>query len=94
MAVRRQAERRAILHNARQAISRSLEVEEVYRATYQAVGQLMLNEAFAIASLDDGGQTVEAAYLMDAGAQAGAASARLDLAAVLSAAVEQLGQSL
>jgi hypothetical protein len=54
----------------------------------------MLNEAFATASLDDGGQTVEAAYLMDVGAPAGAASARLDLAAVLSAAVERLGQAL
>jgi signal transduction histidine kinase len=66
-AAQRQAERLAILQRASQEISKSLEVEEIYAATYQAVGQVMPNEAFAIAWLDDQDQTLETACLIEAG---------------------------
>ncbi len=67
-AARRQAERLAILQRVSPTISRSLEVEEICAAAYQAVGQLMPTEAFAIAWLDDQAQTLETAYLIEAGA--------------------------
>jgi signal transduction histidine kinase len=91
-AAQRQAERLAILHNASQAISRWLEVEEVYNATYEAVGQVMPNQAFAIAVLDDQEQTIEAAYLIDGGARQ--TPLRLPANAGLAGQVLKLGRPL
>ena len=69
LAAQRQSERLAILHRASQAISQSLDLEEIYSATYQAVGQIMPNDAFAIALLDAPSQMVEVVYLLDGGAR-------------------------
>jgi GAF domain-containing protein len=66
-AANRQAERLAILHEASQAIGRTLDLDRIYQATYDAVGRLMCNEAFAIAVLNDDGQRLEAVFLMDRG---------------------------
>jgi len=44
-----------------------LNAEEIYNATYQAAGQIMPNDAFAIALLDAPRGVVEAVYLLDGG---------------------------
>ncbi len=61
------AERLATLYHASQAITQSLDPEQIYAATYAAVGQLMPNEAFAITLLDASGDHLEAVYLIDRG---------------------------
>ncbi len=67
-AANRHAERLAILHEASQAIlSRSLNLEQVYEAIDQAVGQLMPNDALSISLLDEAQEFVEAVYLKDRG---------------------------
>jgi GAF domain-containing protein len=63
----RQAERLAVLHRASQAISRSLDEEQVYAATYHAVGQLVPADAFVIALLSDDQHHIDGVYLVDRG---------------------------
>lgn len=92
LAAQRQADRLAILHQASQAISESLEMEAVYGATYQAVGQIMPNEAFAIALLDEQQQTIEAVYLMDRGVRQ--PPVRLPASSGLAAQMLKLGRPL
>ncbi len=77
MAASRQAERLAVLYEASQAISRSLDEEQVYAAIYAAVGQVMPTEAFVIALLDDDRQHTTGVYLMDRGERRAAVHARI-----------------
>lgn len=62
-------ERVEALHRASQAISRSLDLEQIFRETHQAVSQLMPCEAFAIALVDDSDASIDALYLIDHGAR-------------------------
>jgi signal transduction histidine kinase len=62
-----QAERLAIVYQASQAISNSLELEEIYEATYRAVGQIVPNDRFTISLAASQDAPIEVVYFVDAG---------------------------
>ncbi len=66
-AATRHAERLTILHHASRDLSRLQNLDEVYVAIHDAVGQLMPNEAFVIGLLDEERNDIEAVYMIDRG---------------------------
>jgi GAF domain-containing protein len=66
-AANRQAERLSILHQASQAVSRSLELDQIYTTIHQAVGQLIPSESLAIGLLDEAEEFLEGVYFVDRG---------------------------
>lgn len=88
----RAAESRAVLYRASQEIAGSLDPDEVYAATHRAVAELMVCEVFLIALVDEAGQEVELAYVVDRGRRAGPGHEQF--AASLSAHVIQAGNPL
>jgi NtrC-family two-component system sensor histidine kinase KinB len=67
LAAQQPAERLANLYHASQAISNSLDLEDIYSATYRAVGEITPNEGFAIALVDGQDEALELVYRMDGG---------------------------
>jgi diguanylate cyclase (GGDEF)-like protein len=66
LATKEAADRRAILHQASQAIvAASLDPEAIYYAIHSAAAQLMPSEAFVIALMNEAENVIEAVYLMD-----------------------------
>jgi diguanylate cyclase (GGDEF)-like protein len=66
LATKEAADRRAILHQASQAIvAASLDPEAIYFAIHNAAAQLMPSEAFVIALMNETENVIEAVYLMD-----------------------------
>jgi two-component system, cell cycle response regulator len=66
LATKEAADRRAILHQASQAIvAASLDPEGIYFAIHNAAAQLMPSEAFVIALMNEADNVIEAVYLMD-----------------------------
>ncbi len=65
--LKQQATQLAVLYDLGQKIAASSGLEEIYNATQDAVGQLMLVDAFYIALVNERQQTVEYVYLTDKG---------------------------
>ena len=66
LATKEAADRRAILHQASQAIvAASLDSEGIYTAIHEAASKLMPSEAFVIALMDEAQNHIKAVYLMD-----------------------------
>jgi two-component system cell cycle response regulator len=66
LATKEAADRRAILHQASQAIvAASLDPEAIYSAIHNAAAQLMPSEAFVIALMNETNNVIDAVYLMD-----------------------------
>ena len=59
LTAQQRAERLTVAYQASQAISNSLELEEIYGATYRAVGEIVPNERFAIALADSQAAAIE-----------------------------------
>ena len=66
LATKEAADRRAILHQASQAIvAASLDSEGIYTAIHEAASKLMPSEAFVIAMMNESQNHIDAVYLMD-----------------------------
>ncbi|MBI3241164.1 MAG: diguanylate cyclase [Chloroflexi bacterium] len=63
----RVAERRAVVYRATEAISASLDLEQVYSAIHQAIVQLMPGEDIVIALLDEQRTELENVYFVEQG---------------------------